>query len=123
MNKISYIIFIGSICILLILIGIQLQALYILPSQSSVKGETVRTHLFPIQSIDTMKYSRDAAGQALTNLNNFGQFIDTQMSLIEKTGATHVAIDTPYDAKFLPVLKLWVSIARAHHLSIWYRGN
>lgn len=80
-------------------------------------------HLFPVQSIDTMKYSRDRAAQTLAHPNSFKSTIDAQMALIAEAGATHVAIDTPYDAQFLPVLRLWVASARAHGLSVWFRGN
>ena len=45
------------------------------------------------------------------------------MVLISQAGATHVAIDTPYDSQFLPVLQEWVASARAHGLSVWFRGN
>jgi hypothetical protein len=79
--------------------------------------------LFAVQSIDTMKYSRDMAGQVLDDLNGFKPMIDAQMALIAEAGATHAAIATPYDAQFLPVLKLWVASARAHNLSVWFRGN
>ena len=80
-------------------------------------------HLFAVQSIDTMKYSRDISGQVLDNPAHFKLLVDKQMALISGAGATHVAIGTPYDAKFLPVLRLWVASARAHHLSVWFRGN
>ena len=81
------------------------------------------THLFLVQSIDTMKYSRDMSAQILNNPASYQSMIDTQMARIAQAGATHVAIDTPYDAQFLPVLKLWVASARAHHLSVLFRGN
>lgn len=81
------------------------------------------THLFPVQSIDTMKYSRDISGQVLNNPDAFKSLVDTQMTRIAEAGATHAAIDTPYDARFLPVLRLWVASARAHNLSVWFRGN
>jgi hypothetical protein len=82
-----------------------------------------RENLFKIQSIDTMKYSRDIAGQVLNNPHSFTPMIDRQMALIAEAGATHAAIATPYDAEFLPVLRLWVASARAHNLSVWFRGN
>jgi hypothetical protein len=83
----------------------------------------IETHLFAIQSVDTMKYSRDVAGQILDDPDSFQSIVDTQMGLIAEMGATHAAIATPYDARFLPVLKLWVASARAHGLSVWFRGN
>lgn len=75
-----------------------------------------------IQSIDTMKQSRDIARQTLTDVK-LQKSIDIQMSNIEKTGATHVGIGTPYDAEFIPVLKLWVNSARRHNLKVFFRGN
>lgn len=75
-----------------------------------------------IESIDTMKYSRDAARQDLTD-PLFAKDATKQITNIAATGANYVAIDTPYDSEFLPVLKTWVKIARAHHLHVWFRGN
>ncbi|MHB1162980.1 MAG: peptidase associated/transthyretin-like domain-containing protein [Minisyncoccota bacterium] len=86
-------------------------------------GRAPEKHLFSVQSIDTMKYSRDMAAQMLAHPDSFKSTIDAQMALIAEAGATHVAIDTPYDAQFLPVLRLWVASARAHGLSVWFRGN
>lgn len=77
---------------------------------------------WPVQSIDTMKYSRDAAGEMLNN-PSFDAVIDQQVSQIAETGATYVAIATPYDDMFLPFLKRWVAAARKHGLHIWFRGN
>ena len=74
------------------------------------------------RSIDTMKYSRDVSRQVLDD-PTFDKIIDRQVSQIAATGATHVAIDTPYDDEFLPVLKRWVSAARKYNLNIWFRGN
>lgn len=79
--------------------------------------------LFGIQSIDTMKSSRDLAGQILDDPDGFKPMIDKEMSRIAEAGATHAAIATPYDARFIPVLALWVASARAHKLSVWFRGN
>ncbi len=80
-------------------------------------------HMFAVQAVDTMKYSRDMSGQILDNPESYVPLIDNQMALIERVGATHVAIGTPYDEHFLPVLKLWVDSARRHHLAVWFRGN
>src|SRR5579885_3459714 len=75
-----------------------------------------------VQSIDTMKYSRDLSRQKLNDLS-FNRVIDQQMAAIAKTGANYVAIDTPYDNEFLPILKRWVVAARRNHLHVWFRGN
>ncbi len=76
------------------------------------------TKFFQFTSIDTMKYSRDGARQNLST-----KFIDNQISRIAKTGATHVAVGTPYDEEFYPVLKQWVTEIRKYHMHVWFRGN
>lgn len=81
-----------------------------------------RQSYWEYQVIDTMKYSRDLAGQML-NSPSFDQVIETQVRNIAETGATHVAIATPYDEEFFPFLNRWVRAARAHGLKIWFRGN
>lgn len=82
----------------------------------------VSDHPIRVRSIDTMKYSRD---QARTKLNDpsYDAVIDNQMKQIAALRATHVAIGTPYDKEFLPVLKQWVSKARKYGLHVWFRGN
>jgi hypothetical protein len=79
-------------------------------------------HMFAVQAIDTMKDSRDRARAALYN-PSFTTEIDAEMTLIKAAGATHVAIGTPYDKEFYPILAEWVASARAHGLSVWFRGN
>lgn len=75
-----------------------------------------------VQSVDTMKYSRDLAREKLRD-KSFGTVIDQQVKNIAEVGATHVAIATPYDAEFLPMLKRWVASARKYNLKVWFRGN
>lgn len=75
-----------------------------------------------VQSIDTMKFSRDLAREKASN-NDFDGVIDKQLSLIASTGATHVAIGTPYDEEFYPFLERWVKGARKYNLKVWFRGN
>lgn len=75
-----------------------------------------------IQSIDTMKFSRDLAREKLNDVS-FGEIIKMQVAEIAATGATHVAIGTPYDEEFIPFLEMWVSAARANNLNVWFRGN
>lgn len=77
---------------------------------------------WPVQSVDTMKYSRDMARSRASD-TAFDAVIDLQVSQIASAGATHVAIGTPYDAEFLPFLRRWVSAARSHNLKVWFRGN
>ncbi len=74
------------------------------------------------QSIDTMKYSRDLSREKLDDAS-FNGVIDQQVQAIAATGATHVAIATPYDEEFYPILKRWVAAARHYHLNVWFRGN
>lgn len=81
-----------------------------------------RTSLWNFQAIDTMKYSRDLAQEKLRD-EKFDEEIDIQVRNIAQTGATHIAIATPYDEKFLPFLERWVKSARSYHLRIWFRGN
>ncbi len=75
-----------------------------------------------VMSIDTMKYSRDIAREKL-NERSFDQVIETQVKNIAATGATHIAIATPYDEEFIPFLTRWVDSARSHGLKVWFRGN
>lgn len=75
-----------------------------------------------IQSIDTMKFSRDLAREKLAD-EKFEEVISQQVEKIAETGATHVAIGTPYDPEFTPFMKRWVSLARKNGLNVWFRGN
>ncbi len=75
-----------------------------------------------IQSIDTMKYSRDLAREKLKSAS-FEETIDAQVKNIAEAGATHVAIATPYDEEFFPFLEKWVNSARKYELKVWFRGN
>ncbi len=84
--------------------------------------ETLHPKFWSVQSIDTVKYSRDVAREKLHD-SSFDTTIDAQIKQIASTGATHVAIGTPYDDEFLPYLKRWVSAARTHNLHVWFRGN
>jgi hypothetical protein len=76
------------------------------------------------QCIDTMKSSRDQARAWLSrSATDNAKDIDSQMKLIAASGANCVAIDTPYDAEFLPILQAWVAGAREQRLHVWFRGN
>lgn len=79
-------------------------------------------HYWDVQSIDTMKYSRDSAREKLKD-PSFDAVIDRQMADIAATGANYVAIGTPYDEEFYPFLKRWVKAARKYKLHVWFRGN
>ncbi len=78
--------------------------------------------LFDVQSIDTMKHSRDLAREKLAD-PSFDSVIESEMRLAKEAGATHVAVGTPYDEEFLPMLSRWVRKAREQGLSVWFRGN
>jgi len=86
------------------------------------KEELKPVTFWNVQSIDTMKYSRDLAREKLKD-PTFDIQIYQQVKGIAATGATHISIATPYDAEFLPILKRWVSAARSNNLHVWYRGN
>lgn len=77
---------------------------------------------WPVQSIDTMKFSRDIAREKLS-VPSYVIEIDQQVKNIQEAGATHVAVATPYDEEFIPYLTVWVKSARAHGLKVWFRGN
>lgn len=98
---------------IIVILGI---VLYVSPATTA--AET----FFRIQSIDTMKFSRDEARLQAKN-PDYDKEIETQMRDIAKTGATHVAIGTPYDEEFVPYMKRWVEMARRYNLKIWFRGN
>lgn len=88
----------------------------------SIKIQAQNTHHLKVRAIDTMKYSRDVAREKLKD-PSFDAVIDEQVRNISGLGATHVAIATPYDAEFLPIMKRWVAAARKHNLKVWFRGN
>lgn len=106
----------------LIGVSIMLVIFQYLYSQKSHTVTIPQKHIWQIESIDTMKYSRDMARQDLTD-PTFATEVNKQMADIAATGANYVAIDTPYDDEFLPVLHVWVQSARAHGLHVWFRGN
>ncbi|MFH1602244.1 MAG: carboxypeptidase-like regulatory domain-containing protein [Candidatus Shapirobacteria bacterium] len=75
-----------------------------------------------IQSIDTVKYSRDMALEKIGD-NSFDEIIESQVNNIALTGATHIAIGTPYDKEFISFLARWVKTARRYDLKVWFRSN
>lgn len=78
--------------------------------------------LWKFRSVDTVKYSRDVAGQMLER-QEFDLVIEKQVADIASLGATHIAIGAPYDQKYVPFLKRWVESARRNGLKVWFRGN
>lgn len=104
---------------LLVLFCLIVSALIMSPSsQAAHKPEP----WWNIQSVDTMKYSRDLAREKLGD-TSFDLVIDTEVRKIAGTGATHVAIGTPYDSEFIPMLRRWIRAARKYNLHVWFRGN
>lgn len=93
-----------------------------LPVQNFSDRDIQSPPWWSVQSIDTMKYSRDLSREKI-NDPSFNTIINTQMEQIAKTGATHVGIATPYDEEFVPILTRWVNAARKHSLKVWFRGN
>ncbi len=91
------------------------------PKQVNV-SQAFPASFWKVRSIDTMKFSRDLAREKLKDQSYLAS-IDQQVRLISETGASHIAIGTPYDPEFLPFLKSWVRSARDHKLSVWFRGN
>lgn len=85
-------------------------------------SHVLAAHLWPIQSIDTMKTSRDMARTQLYN-PSYDTEIQKELRAIKSIGANYVAIDTPYDSEFLPYLTRWVMLARKTNLHVWFRGN
>lgn len=103
----------------LLIIGILVIAVFV---YSRPNAQELEPQWWAIQSIDTMKYSRDPSREKL-NDPSFDRVIDGQVKQIAETGATHVAIGTPYDEEFLPILKRWVAATRKYGLNVWFRGN
>lgn len=111
-NKIMFLLIMIIIVVVILLLG----------EKNNTNVPTISTTIWSFQSIDTMKFSRDLSQQKLHD-PSFDSVIDAQVKNIAATGATHVAIDTPYDEEFFPILKRWVIAARKYNLKIWFRGN
>lgn len=71
-----------------------------------------------VLSIDAMKMSRDTLSLSREQIQMLCQEA-------RNTGATHIAIGTPYDDFAYKYLKDWVSIAKSQDigLNVWLRGN
>lgn len=102
----------GIVAVLIILGFIAMQ------EEAQVQAEPI----WQVRSIDTVKYSRDVAA-AKVNDPTFDSVISKQVSDIASTGASHIAIGTPYDSQFKPFLIRWVSASRNKGLKVWFRGN
>lgn len=73
---------------------------------------------WPVTSVDTMKYSRDISREPDV-IARIPGFVDA----VAKLKPSYIAIATPYDEEFYPVLSTWVREARKHNIKIWFRGN
>jgi hypothetical protein len=104
------------IIIIVIFLGTSLR------KETPIIDPDIKMQWWKIQSIDSVKYSRDVAREK-ANDETFNEVIDNQTRLIAATGATHIAIGTPYAEEFVPFLKRWVSSARKYNLKVWFRGN
>ncbi|MCK5061417.1 hypothetical protein KAR28_02615 [Candidatus Parcubacteria bacterium] len=113
---------ISCICLLIFIVAMFLYLFYVSENDFELKELVGETRFWEAQSIDTMKYSRDLAREKQGN-QAFLTVIDKQVGNIAQTGATHVAICTPYDKEFTLFLKNWVAAARKHDLNVWFRGN
>lgn len=84
---------------------------------------TQPNRLWEYQCIDTMKFSRDAAREFMSNPNKADSFIKDETDLVKSLGANCIAIATPYDEEFIPILTKWVNAAHSANLRVWFRGN
>lgn len=112
---------------LLIIVFFVLLIYLILPQDSPrntlIQSQTTSPEtLWEYQCIDTMKTSRDKA-RAWKDREDLDDHINWEMDSIVDMGGNCVALDTPYDEEFKPVLQKWVNSARTHNLKVWYRGN
>ena len=89
---------------------------------SVLESPELSKRVWQVKSVDTMKYSRDLTGEKL-NDPTFDKTIEIQVKNIAGLGATHVALGTPYDERFIPYLSRWVAAARRNNLKVWFRGN
>ncbi len=113
--------------IVVIVVFLLLVLVYFLSNKNQSVGVSSTTYsgralLWKVQAIDTMKYSRDVAREKNTDAS-FDQTIENQVRRIAQTGATHIAVATPYEEEFLPFMRRWVRYARKYDLLVWFRGN
>lgn len=90
--------------------------------KNTVDFSSYQARFWNLQSIDTVKFSRDPARQYADD-PSFDKTIDLQVKAVADSGANYIAIGTPYDPEFVPFLRRWVNTARKYGLSVWFRGN
>lgn len=89
-----------------------------MPVQNTNHYPAADERFFQIQSVDTMKYSRDRARNPYNEID-----IPTLVQRVAAMHVTHISISTPYDEEFYPIMKAWVDESRKYNLKIWFRGN
>jgi hypothetical protein len=94
----------------------------ILPSPSTSKEVEPTSGRWEFGCIDTMKQSRDGARNFLRDPQR-EEKIAQEVKAIQELGASHIAVDTPYDAEFFPILENYVQEARKNKLNVFFRGN
>ena len=114
--------YLSKLFIVLIVFVAFFVAYKVLNRAPDVPGQASSRLLWKIQSVDTMKFSRDLAREKL-NDKAFEATIAQQVKQIADTGATHVAVGTPYEEEFVPFLAKWVDAARQNNIKVWFRGN
>lgn len=114
MKRISYIVVIIGLAVGATATAAALREPYSVPTYA-----TPEVRIWEVQSVDTMKTSRDRAREFTGGTDR----ITEQVRAIAATGATHIAIGTPYNVEFDAVRKAWVDASRAEGLSVWFRGN
>ena len=122
-NSLKKILFSVSFLIIFILIlffSFVLSYLYQIPKTVDLSFDA--KNFWEIQSIDTMKYSRDLARE-MRDSEDFENVIKEQINNIALSGANYVAIATPYDEEFILFLEKWIEAAREADLKVWFRGN
>lgn len=119
MKRFSFFLF---LLLFLVAMGIFAAAFFLLSEPTVTIYPKPNPRWWAFQSVDTMKHSRDLAREKLHDAS-YDAVIDREVRAIAETGATHVAIATPYDEEFVPYLKRWVLAARKYHLGVWFRGN
>lgn len=92
-------------------------------SQSTSTTFTEPNRLWDYQCLDTMKFSRDTARQFMSEREEANEFIKKEIDIIKSFGANCLAVATPYDEEFIPILEEWVNAAHDANLKVWFRGN
>lgn len=100
------------------ILAIVVVSIVVLSAWAQSSRAAVETSFFEVESVDTMKYSRDAARNKESQ-----KLIPEMIAAAAALSPTHIAIATPYDDEFIPITKLWVDEIRKRNIKVWYRGN